>query len=63
MRLLNIGQRKFVLSVGEVKPMDVVEVDDEEGLAIAEGYPEEFKLLDEPKKEVKAEEQPKKKKK
>lgn len=63
MRLLNVGQRKFVLSVGEVKPMDVVEVEDAEGLAIAEGYPEEFKLLDDPKKEVKAEEQPKKKKK
>ena len=63
MKLMNVGSRKFILLSGaQAVPMDIVEVDDKEGAALAEGYPEEWKVIEAPKAE-KVEEQPKKKKK
>lgn len=64
MKLMNVGSRKFILLDGTaVGPMDIVEVDDQEGTALAEGYPEEWKVIEAPKEEKAVEEQPKKKKK
>ena len=71
MKLMNISQRKFILSGDkEVKPMDIVEVDDVEGTSLYEGYSGEWKIVEAPKMveekkdvEVKAEEPNKKKRK
>lgn len=61
MKLMNVGSRCFLIP-DPVKPMDVIEVDDAKGKELAEGYPEEWKVIEAPK-EQEAQKEPKKKRK
>lgn len=46
MQLFNQGKRTFVTVTGELKPQEVLEVEDKEGKRLVEMYPNELKALE-----------------
>ena len=56
MQVLNLGERKFIVSKGELKPQDVVDLPKEEAEHLKAMFKDEIKLIEEkPKKEGKKE--------
>ena len=63
MQVLNLGERKFIVSKGELKPQDAIDLPKEEAEHLKAMFKDEIKLIEEePKKEgkPKKEEEPKK---
>lgn len=46
MQLFNQGKRTFITIAGELKPQEVLEVEDKEGKRLVEMYPNELKALE-----------------
>lgn len=55
MQVLNLGQRIFKVSAGELKPQEVVELPKEEAEHLKAMFKDEIKLIEVKKVEVKAE--------
>lgn len=57
MQVLNLGERKFIVSKGELKPQDVIDLPKKEAEHLKAMFKDEIKLIEE---EPKKEEKPKK---
>lgn len=55
MQVLNLGERKFIVSKGELKPQDVIDLPKEEAEHLKAMFKDEIKLIEEVKKEIKKE--------
>lgn len=55
MQVLNLGQRVFKVSAGELKPQEVIELPKEEAEHLKAMFQDEIKLIEVKKVEVKAE--------
>ena len=51
MQVLNLGERKLIVSAGELKPQDVIDLPREEAEHLKKMFKEEIKLIEEVKKE------------
>lgn len=51
MQVLNLGERKFIVSKGELKPQDIIDLPREEAEHLKAMFKGEIKLIEEVKKE------------
>ena len=51
MQVLNLGERKLIVSKGELKPQDVIDLPKEEAEHLKAMFKDEIKLIEEVKKE------------